>query len=151
MKPKMLIATDGSKYSEKAADYGLNLAQKLGYDVLALYVVNMKSLEMFAIGHHDDIGGYERVNAELTSEGETALGSIEAKAAKLSVTVTRSLVRGHPAEEILKTAKKEDIELIVVGNLGKTGLEHLLMGSVSEKVVKHAPCPVLVIRGKIVQ
>lgn len=148
MSLKMLIATDGSKFSKKAADYGLSLAKKLGYDVLGLYVVNLKSLEIFAIGHHDDIGGYEAADRELTHEGEVALGYITAKGTELGVTLSNRLVRGHPAEEIIGIARQEDMEMIVLGNLGKTGVEHMLMGSVSETVVRRAPCPVLVVRGK---
>lgn len=148
MSPKMLIATDGSKYSRQAADYGLRLAGQLGYEVLALFVVNMKALEMFAIGHHDDIGGYETENARLTNEGEAALNYIAAKGEELGVPVWKKIVRGSPADEILAIAAKEGVDTIVVGNLGKTGLEHMLMGSVSESVVRKAPCPVLVVRGK---
>ncbi len=148
MSHKMLIATDGSKHSRNAADYGLSLAGKLGYEVLALYVINMKALEMFAIGHHDDIGGYENANTQMTYEGETALGYISAKGAELGVSVSKMIVRGHPADEIIAIAAKEGAAVIVVGNLGKTGLDHVLMGSVSESVVRKAPCPVWVVRGK---
>jgi nucleotide-binding universal stress UspA family protein len=56
-------------------------------------------------------------------------------------------VRGYPADEIIKAAKDEGVDLIVVGNLGRTGIERMLIGSVSEAVVRHAPCPVLVVRG----
>lgn len=149
MSLKMLIATDGSMYSREAADYGLCLAGKLGYEVLALYVVNTKALERFAIGHHDDIGGYENENARLTSEGESALGYIMAKGKELAVPVSKKIVRGNPADEILAIASKEGAGVIVVGNLGKTGFTHMLMGSVSESVVRKAPCPVWVVRGKI--
>jgi nucleotide-binding universal stress UspA family protein len=145
---KMLIATDGSKYSMKAVDYGLDLAKKLGYDVLGLYVVNLKSLEMYAIGHHDDIGGYENTDNELKYEGKTALDYIVAKGANLGINVSKRLERGYPAEEIVKVAGQEDVKMIVLGNIGKTGIEHILMGSVSETVVRQASCPVLVVRGK---
>ncbi len=148
MSLKILIATDGSKYSNIAVDYGLGLARKLGYDVLGLYVVNLKSLEMFAIGHHDDITGYEATDRALRDEGEAALSYVAAKGAELGVTVSKRLVRGHPAEEIVGAARQEAVEMIVLGNVGKTGIEHMLMGSVSETVVRRAPCPVLVVRAK---
>jgi nucleotide-binding universal stress UspA family protein len=148
MASKGLIATDGSKYSRMAVEYGVGLAKKLGEGVIGLYVVNMKSLEMFALGHHDDIGGYEAAVRSLSVDGEKALEYV-ASAGNAGVDVTAKLVRGYPAEEIIKLASGEDISLIVVGNLGKTGLEHLLLGSVSEAVVKKAPCPVLVVRGAV--
>jgi nucleotide-binding universal stress UspA family protein len=147
MASKILIATDGSKYSEKAVDYGIDVAKRLGYEVIALYVISLKSMERFALGHHDDIGGYERVNDELKAEGESALGYVTIKCDERGVKVSKTLARGYPADEIIKTASSERPEFIVVGSLGKTGLEHLFIGSVSEAVIKKAPCPVLVVKG----
>lgn len=53
---------------------------------------------------------------------------------------------GNPDENIVEEAKKEAVDLIVISTHGRTGLSHMLMGSVTEKVVRHAPCPVLSIR-----
>jgi nucleotide-binding universal stress UspA family protein len=149
MANKILIATDGSTYSRKAVDYGIALAKKLGANVIALYVVNLKSLEMYALGHHDDISGYESTAAMLKADGEKALEYVIDDGKKAGVDVSTKLIRGYPADEIIKTGADERVSLIVVGNLGKTGLEHLLLGSVSEAVVKKAPCPVLVVRGPV--
>ncbi len=148
MAVKILMATDGSKYSEKAVDYGVGLAKKLGYEVVALYVISLKSLERFALGHHDDIGGYEKANDELKADGEHALDYVTRKCDEEGVKVTRRMARGYPADEIIKMAVGEKPALIIVGSLGKTGLGHLLLGSVSEAVVKKAPCPVLVVPAK---
>jgi nucleotide-binding universal stress UspA family protein len=144
---KILLATDGSKYSEKAVDHGIDLSKRLGCEVIALYVVSLKSLERFALGHHDDIGGYERANEDLKAEGERTLCYAVARGEEKGVRVSGLMARGYPADEIIKAASVEKPEFIVVGSLGKTGLEHLLIGSVSEAVVKKAPCPVLVVRG----
>jgi nucleotide-binding universal stress UspA family protein len=149
MSNKILLATDGSKYSQRAVDYGIDLAKKLGVGVIALYVVNMKSLEMYALGHHDDIGGYTGADAVLKADGEKALAYVSSKGQEAGVGVSARMARGYPSEEIIKLASAEGVEMIVVGNLGKTGLEHLLLGSVSEAVVKKAPCPVLVVRGSV--
>lgn len=147
MSSKILIATDGSKYSRMAVDYGIGMAKKQGSGIIALYIVNLKSLELYALGHHDDIGGYESAAAALKSDGEKALEYAVSVGSKAGVDVAARLVRGYPVDEILKMASDEGVSMIVVGNLGKTGLEHLLLGSVSEAVVKKAPCPVLVVRG----
>jgi len=146
---KILIATDGSKFSQKAVDYGVTMARKLGCEVLGLYVVNMKSLEIFAIEHHDNISGYEEENARYKKEGEEALDYIASRCREAGVKASTTLVRGYPAEDILKIAESEKVSLIVLGNLGKTNLEYMFMGSVSETVVKRSPCPVLVVRGRI--
>lgn len=145
---KILVATDGSKSSNKAIDYGVKIAARMGAEVLGLYVVNMKSLEFFALGHHDNITGYEDENAKLRKEGEDALAYLKEQCTKAGAKVSTLIVRGYPAEEILKTAEKEKASMIVVGNIGRTGMEHILMGSVSETVVRKATRPVLVVRGE---
>jgi nucleotide-binding universal stress UspA family protein len=144
---KILIATDGSKVSNKAVDYGVKVAAGMGAEVLGLYVINLKSLEFFALEHHDNIAGYEDENAKLRKEGEEALEYLRAQCAKAGVKVSTVIVRGYPVGEIVKMAEKENVAMIVVGNIGRTGLEHILMGSVSESVVRKATRPVLVVRG----
>ena len=57
-----------------------------------------------------------------------------------------AVVHGVPFQEMLDTAKKQQVDLIIMGTHGRTGLQHVLMGSVAEKVVRLAPCPVLVVR-----
>jgi nucleotide-binding universal stress UspA family protein len=145
---KMLIATDGSKSSNKAIDYGVNIAAKMGAEVLGLYVINLKSLEFFALEHHDNIASYEDENSKLRREGEEALAYLKEQGVKAGVKVSAIIVRGYPVEEILKAAEKEKVAMIVVGNIGRTGLEHMLIGSVSESIVRKATRPVLVVRGE---
>jgi nucleotide-binding universal stress UspA family protein len=144
---KLLVATDGSKQSNKAIDYVVKIAARMGAEVVGLYVVNLKSLEYYALGHHDNIAGYEDENAKLRKEGEEALAYLKEQGAKAGVKVSTMIVRGYPAEEITKVAEKENAAMIVVGNIGRTGLDHMLMGSVSESVVRKATRPVLVVRG----
>ncbi len=145
---KILIATDGSRISNKAVDYGVKVAARMGAEVVGLYVVNMKSLEFFALEHHDNIASYENENSKLRREGQDAIAYVADQCQKAGVKASTAIVRGYPADEIIKTAEKEQVAMIVVGNLGRTGIEHMLMGSVSESVVRKAPCPVLVVRGQ---
>ncbi len=119
----------------------------MGAEVLGLYVINLKSLEFFALEHHDNIAGYEDENSKLRREGEEALAYLKEQGAKAGVKVSTIIVRGYPVEEIVKTAEKEKVAMIVVGNIGRTGLDHMLMGSVSESIVRKATRPVLVVRG----
>jgi len=145
---KMLIATDGSKSSNKAVDYGAKIAALMGAEVLGIYVINMKSLELFAMEHHDNIAGYQDENSKLRKDGEEALAYLAAECMKAGVKSSAAIVRGYPVDDIIKTAEKEKVAMIVVGNLGRSGIEHILMGSVSESIVHKAPCPVLVVRGE---
>jgi len=68
------------------------------------------------------------------------------KGKKIGVEVETLVVEGIPAKEILDVAEERKIDIIVMGTLGRTGLERLLLGSVAEKVIRHAPCPVFVVR-----
>lgn len=145
----ILIATDGSKNASKAVDYGVQVAAKMKADVLGIYVINMKSLELFALGHHDNITGYEEENARHRKEGEEALDYLTTKCRQAGVKCSTVIVRGYPADEIIKAAEKEKPAMIVLGSLGKSNVAHMLMGSVSESVVRKAPLPVLIVRGDI--
>lgn len=144
---KIILATDGSQFSNKAADYGIDLAKKLDADVLALYVISLKHFELYALEHHDDITGYEDENIRVSKEANAAVSYVACRAKEKGVRLTTRIVRGYPADEVMKIARDENFDLIVVGNLGKSGIERVLMGSVSEAIVRHAPCPVLVVRG----
>ena len=145
---RILLATDGSPFSNKAADYCIDMAKKLNADVTAVYVISMKHFEIYALEHHDDITGYEDENIRVSKEANSAVDYAAHRAKEKGVIMTTRIVRGYPADEIVKIAKDENFDLIVVGNLGKSGIERALMGSVSGAIVMHAPCPVLVVRGR---
>jgi nucleotide-binding universal stress UspA family protein len=70
------------------------------------------------------------------------------KAEEGGVEVEANIIEGHPADEIIKYSEKNSISLIVLGTLGKSGLDRFLLGSVAEKVVRNSKIPVLVVRGK---
>src|SRR5208337_3387799 len=116
---KILLATDGSQFSNKAADFGIDLAKKLDAEVLALYVLNLKHFELYALEHHDDITGYEDENLRLGKESKEALDHVVEQAGKLGVNLVTRTVRGYPADDIMKIAKDESFDMIVIGNLGK--------------------------------
>lgn len=144
---KLLIATDGSKFSNNAVDYAIHMAKESNFEVIALYVINLKHFEIYALKHHDDITGYEDEDIKLKKEGEDALAYVKQKGTEAGVPVTVKMLRGYPPEQIMKLAKDESVNMIVVGHLGRTGIERILLGSVSEAIVRNAPCPVLVVRG----
>ncbi len=80
----------------------------------------------------------------LEESADTAVDRVHKAAEKMGIPVSTIVKEGAPADEIIKASKDHD--LIVMGTLGRTGLSHLLMGSVAEKVVRFASCPVLVVR-----
>ena len=74
----------------------------------------------------------------------THLNEIEQVGKKMGVKIMTEIIEGVPYEEIINFSKKND--LIVIGNKGKTGLEKMLIGSVAEKIIRHAPCDVLIVK-----
>jgi nucleotide-binding universal stress UspA family protein len=83
---------------------------------------------------------------DLVDNAHTELRDFADKILKEAVPVQVNVAVGTPAEEILRVAREEKVDLIVMGTHGRTGLRHLLLGSVAEEVTRHAPCPVFTVR-----
>jgi nucleotide-binding universal stress UspA family protein len=139
---KIVIATDGSKRTQNAVETGLEIARVHQSKVHAVYVVDTVTFTSVPM----DVT-WENMYQLLKEEGEEAVGRVKA-AAPAGVEVETHVLEGNPALEITKFAKDNDCDLIVVGTLGKSGIDRILLGSVAEKVVRIAPCPVLVIRSQ---
>lgn len=136
---RILAPTDRSAFSEKAVAYARNLAKQFGAELHVLRVMDdaEKALAQVPITgvidpeNHDD---YNRWLAELVGEA----GDVRR--------VEAVQVGTNIAETVVRYARHNGIDLIVMATHGRTGLTHLLMGSVAEKVVRTAPCPVLTMR-----
>lgn len=139
----IVIATDGSENSRKAISCGINIAKLGGATVYAIHVVDMSSIA-------SDIwtAGKEIVYELMVNDGKRILSEARKITEDSGVEVKDVLLYGHPSEEIIKFAENNDIDLIVMGTLGATGLEKFLMGSVAEKVVRFSKVPVMVVRSE---
>jgi nucleotide-binding universal stress UspA family protein len=91
----------------------------------------------------DLIAGIRR---NLQDQGEKATKKVAEIAEKAGIAVTRTIVEGYPADDIIRIAKEGKMNLIVMGGIGATGLESFLLGSVADKVVRSSHIPVLVVR-----
>ncbi len=145
---KILVAIDGSVHSEKAAAAGIEMARLYGGVVTVLYVVDI-SKEYAPLG--DLVSKivedpFAAMRDMLRKQGEGAIKRIEEMAKAAGVQVVREIVEGYPADTIIKIAEKENMNLIVVGYIGATGLDRFLLGSVADKVVRNSKVPVLVVR-----
>lgn len=89
----------------------------------------------------------QEIKIKLDDEANNHLRSW-ASDVKSRTKVQSAVQEGKAFEEIIKTAKKEDIDLIVMGSHGRSGRQHILIGSVAEKVIRKAPCPVLIVKAK---
>lgn len=141
---KILVAIDFSKLSYEALDYGIALAQDVGARLSVLYVV--EPMEFTGV---DVLGGTPIATQSIVDEHlKQARRELErVKTRKLAglAGASTAVRMGRPAEEIVAAGGKGKANLIVLGTHGRSGLSHLLMGSVSERVVRHALCPVLVV------
>jgi nucleotide-binding universal stress UspA family protein len=147
---RVLIATDGSENSEKAARAGIQLAKLSGGSIVVLYVADV-SKYMSSAGLIPSFEGVspavvDQVVATISEAGEKATLQVNEMARASEVGCQRLLVEGHPASEILRVAEEIEADIIVMGSIGKTGLEKVLMGSVAEKVVHSSKLPVFIIR-----
>ena len=139
MAERFLVPFDGSKNSEKGLRYACWLASKLGATLTVLYVVNIPATGDSAV-----------LNARsLISEGRKVLEKAKKTVESENCVHTRYYLRhgvGNPAHEIIKLSKEAAFSMIVMSATGHTALSHLLMGSVSDTVVHHAQCIVVIVR-----
>jgi nucleotide-binding universal stress UspA family protein len=145
---KILLPTDGSKYAEKAAEQAIWIASKSGAKIIVLNVIETSSL--VGLPAEDLI---VRIREMLKEEGRRSLERISELVTesekeyqmKTAINITLKTEEGSPADSIIKTIEKENVDLVVMGTSGKHGLDRFLLGSVTEKVVRSAPCSVLAV------
>jgi nucleotide-binding universal stress UspA family protein len=142
---KILLAIDGSKYSEAAVETVIKEAQSRDTEIHVLHVVEPPSLLVTR-----EMGGYDP-SLEAAWDAETKRAEVfVAKVAKelhsKGMKVITTVAQGDPKSMILDAASKWDADLIVMGSHGRKGLQHFLLGSVSEAVARHAACSVEIVR-----
>ena len=142
---RILVPTDFSAASDAALDYGCALAETVGACVHLLHVVE----ESFATGpiapetHVDDVG---RTITALFKDAQTRLSHRVAAADRTHLRMTSEVVAGFSASTIVDYATENGFDLIVMGTHGRKGMAHLMMGSVAERVVRTARCPVMTVK-----
>jgi nucleotide-binding universal stress UspA family protein len=139
----ILHPTDFSENSRVALDWALAWAQQFDARLIVLHVVpefaavyQLKQEEVERLSTHMQ----QVAEAEMRQLWQERGGAVDYE---LVVTI------GAPAQEILRIAIERQVDLIVIGTHGRTGLSHLLLGSVAERVVRLAPCPVLIVRSQL--
>ncbi len=138
---KILIPTDGSEYTKAAIEQGLDIAKLMNAEVTALYIVDQTAFVNFPMD-----STVVSVYSLLEKEGNDAVDYVKREGEKRGIKVTGIVDEGSPSKKILDECKNHD--LVVMGTLGRTGISKLLLGSVAERVVRFATCPVLVVRAR---
>ena len=133
---KILVPTDGSRYSLKAAEYAAKLARELGSKVSVLHVSE----------YHPRVRARELVEEEERAGADILFGTKEVfDKASLPVEVMK-LEFGHPADIICSVAERGRFDLVVMGEKGNHEIGRFMLGSVTDRVAHHAPCPGLIVR-----
>ncbi len=131
---KILYATDFSSYSNQAYFHAIALAEHHGAGLTVLFVQTPDTTAPGAPHDENLSRAYWRSQLE------------QIRPTNPNIPVRHVLLQGDPAEEIVRYCRDAGIDLVVMGTHGRTGLERLLMGSVAEKVLRDAPCSVLVVK-----
>ncbi|MBI4690875.1 MAG: universal stress protein [Nitrospirae bacterium] len=134
---KILFATDGSKYSNAAMEKAIDFAKSYGGELKAISVVDVPA-EFYAEA--------PKVVEDLTAKAKEFVANVKKKAEVSNIKTTTFIGEGDAYKVITDLAGNEKADIIVMGSHGRTGLRRLLMGSVAEKVIGYAPCPVLVVK-----
>ena len=134
---KILVAVDGSIYSMMALDQAISMATICNSTLFAIMVVEAYP-KLLTPG--------PTVEEKIEKKAKEFLERVKDKASQKNISC-ETIVRtgGQPHELIVREAKEKNIDLIVMGTHGKTGLKKLIMGSVAQRVIGYAPCPVLVV------
>jgi nucleotide-binding universal stress UspA family protein len=135
---KILVGFDGSQQSEKAAEVALALATSLDSQLL-----------LFAVARPPEPATMVELDAMLDDAREHFAAKFEKiiqRAKELEVQLETDIAVGHPVEQIVHRAETDRVDLIVLGRRGMSRFEKMLVGSTSEKVLRYAHCPVMVVR-----
>ena len=141
---KIMVAVGFSEYAEGIFKYSDKLAEKLGAELVVANIINSRDVE--AVSAITNMGydlDPERYIKELKDERQSAFEKIAKNAAVSRESIKLILQVGNPIDELLKIIIKENVDLVVMGVKGRTDLEHILIGSVAEKLFRRSPVTVI--------
>lgn len=143
---RILFASDLSKASAKAFATAVSLAKTNHATLTVLHV----SVPFMPVVPEQYIGGatLDQLNADARRWSQRQLAKLAEKAKKAGVRAVSLIMEGEPARQIIRAARSKRADIIVVGTHGRTGLNKFFVGSVAQRVVVTAPCPVVTVRGK---
>jgi nucleotide-binding universal stress UspA family protein len=139
---EILVPIDFSECSRKALQYAVPLARQFGSRLLLVHVMPV----LYFVGSEFGSVDLPVPEREVRENSARALERLSSEEIAAAVPVSTRICQGQPVHEIVAVAREEQVDLILLSTHGRTGLKHVLLGSVTENVVRYAPCPVLVVR-----
>lgn len=145
MYKKILVPVDGSEKAAKAALHGAELASNMGAELTLMHVV--PSLPPYVNTSPDRFGNIQQaIMDEFCKHGQEVLNQVKDDLAAYGLKIATVIEVGQPADEIVKKVKDSGFDLLVMGSRGLGEIKGYVMGSVSNRVARHAACPVLIVR-----
>ena len=141
---KILVPFDGSGYSEKAFEKGLEIAEKFESELIVMTVIQSKISDSAGMS----LERMQEIQDEEEDMATTMLKKLEAKASAKNVSFSIKIIHNPSSSEgIVNYADSNSIDLVVMGSHGRTGFRKIVLGSVASGVVGHSKCPVLITKG----
>ena len=140
MYERVIVPTDGSRIAQRGVLKGLEIASKLEIPAFSMYVMDLDKYKEFK---DDEIDRGERKN--MKKAGERALRWVRKRAHDLGVDITTDIFVGEPYERIVEESGENDV--IFMSSHGRSGFTEMFLGSTTERVLKHARCTVIVVKG----
>ncbi len=144
---KILVPIDFSEHSKKTVSYATRIASRYNAIVLLLHVFETPAYAAVPYGRRQHT--HDQITSQIDAAEQDArenLTAFENQLLNVGVKVEAYVRAGYPFEEIVRTANHFDVDLIIIGSHGYSGITRLLVGSTVERVVERAPCPVLVVK-----
>lgn len=144
----ILYCTDFSEGARSALPFAIDMAKKYGADLHLVHVYQEpETLSEFEISSNIKMD-WIRVAQTLGTEMEKKIKKVCSEVSQEVNSCRHRLLRGRPHLEIVRYARENSIDMIILASHGLSGLEHVLFGSTAERVLRESPCPVLVVKGK---
>lgn len=139
MYKKILLATDGSEHSKRAAENAIHIA-KCNVDSIieVVYVADADRVKSDVLSNWN--------SADLNDSRKERMKDVEGKAIEAGVKYEIKILHGEPGPVIVEYANKNQMDIVIIGSRGLNGLQEFVLGSVSHKVAKRANCPVLIVK-----
>lgn len=141
---RILYPTDFSDVAKKALQYVKQLKDAGGREIIVLHVIDQSNLDL--LSSYSSIQDYLNIEREIEERAAQEIAFIVNDLKHLGFTVRARIERGLPFREVLRVADEERPSVIVLGSHGKSNLEEIFLGSVSEKVVRKARYPIMVVK-----